>query len=307
MSASSPVRLSASAALALLAAACTTSPQDTAVYKVGQPYEVNGTWYYPQENPTYDETGLASWYGAELHGNRTASGERFDKNALTAAHPTLPMPVNVRVTNLDNGRSVVVRVNDRGPFIPGRIIDVSQKAAQLLGFQDQGVAKVRVSFVGEGEGASRVAQAQGGRVSDAAAAATPKAAPTGVVAAGTLAPPSGAAAAPTKAVTMPTGARRTEPLPGPEAPKVDGSVSQVAVPPRTDLFIQVGAFVSEANAKRLRDKLSDLGRVSVSRATIDGKQYFRVRVGPAASVPAADALLKRVLALGYKGAAIIVE
>src|SRR5215510_5128351 len=96
----------------------------TPEYKVGNPYQIAGVWYYPKEQPDYDQTGIASWYGPNFHGRLTANGEVFDSNQISAAHPTLPMPVNVRVTNLDNGRSIVVRINDRGPFVRGRIIDL---------------------------------------------------------------------------------------------------------------------------------------------------------------------------------------
>lgn len=122
-------------------------PPPTGTYKVGSPYEINGVWYYPEENPYYDEEGIASWYGDPFHGRQTANGEIYDMNELTAAHKTLPMPVYVRVTNLENGRSLVLKVNDRGPFVSGRIIDVSRRAAQLLGFQLQGIARVRVQVV----------------------------------------------------------------------------------------------------------------------------------------------------------------
>ncbi len=123
------------------------TPPPSGTYKVGSPYEINGVWYYPKENPNYDEQGIASWYGEPFHGRTTANGEVFDMNELTAAHKTLPMPVYVRATNLENGRSLVLRVNDRGPFVSGRIIDVSRRAAQLLGFQLAGTARVRVQIV----------------------------------------------------------------------------------------------------------------------------------------------------------------
>jgi rare lipoprotein A len=116
-------------------------------YKIGKSYQVNGEWYTPREDYSYDETGLASWYGPGFHGKQTANGEAFDSNELTAAHRTLPMPSLVRVTNLENGRSIVVRINDRGPFANGRIIDLSRRGAQLLGFQAAGVAKVRVAVL----------------------------------------------------------------------------------------------------------------------------------------------------------------
>jgi rare lipoprotein A len=137
------------AALALLLAAC-SSAQDTltgAKRQVGQPYSVNGATYVPREEPGYDAVGIASWYGRRYHGRRTASGEIFDMNSATAAHPTLPFGTRVQVTNLENGRSVVLRINDRGPFVRRRIIDVSRRAAQVLGFVQKGTARVRVQLV----------------------------------------------------------------------------------------------------------------------------------------------------------------
>lgn len=117
--------------------------------KVGNPYKVAGVWYYPKEDPHYDEVGYASWYGPDFHGKATANGERYNMNSLTAAHKTLPLPTFVKVTNLENGRSIVLRVNDRGPFVKSRIIDVSRRGAQLLGFDKQGVTKVRVQALDE--------------------------------------------------------------------------------------------------------------------------------------------------------------
>jgi rare lipoprotein A len=116
-------------------------------YKVGKPYEVAGKVYHPKEDPHYDKTGMSSWYGSEFHGKKTANGDTFDKNALTAAHNTLPMPSMVRVTNLENNKTVILMVNDRGPFSKSRVIDVSQRAAEILGFKNKGIAKVRVQFL----------------------------------------------------------------------------------------------------------------------------------------------------------------
>ncbi|NVJ99082.1 MAG: septal ring lytic transglycosylase RlpA family protein [Alphaproteobacteria bacterium] len=115
--------------------------------KVGNPYKVAGVWYYPEEQPQYDEVGYASWYGKDFHGKKTANGEIYNMNSLTAAHKTLPLPTFVKVTNLENGRTIILRVNDRGPFVKGRIIDISRRGAQLLGFDKQGVTKVRVQAV----------------------------------------------------------------------------------------------------------------------------------------------------------------
>jgi rare lipoprotein A len=123
-------------------------PKGGGVYRVGMPYTVAGRVYVPEEDVNYREDGLASWYGDDFHGRLTANGEVFDMGSLTAAHPTLPMPCYARVTNLSNGKSLVVRVNDRGPYHGNRLIDVSNKAAELLEFKGNGVAHVRVEYVG---------------------------------------------------------------------------------------------------------------------------------------------------------------
>jgi rare lipoprotein A len=123
-------------------------PKGGGVYRVGKPYTVAGRVYVPEEDVNYREDGLASWYGDDFHGRLTANGEVFDMGSLTAAHPTLPMPCYARVTNLSNGKSLVVRVNDRGPYHGNRLIDVSNKAAELLEFKGNGVAHVRVEYVG---------------------------------------------------------------------------------------------------------------------------------------------------------------
>ena len=129
-----------------VAPGATASVHSPGTYKIGKPYQIDGIWYYPKEDWSYDETGIASWYGEQFHGRYTADGEIFNLNDLSAAHKTLPMPVVVRVTNLENGRSIKLRVNDRGPYARGRIIDVSRRAAQMLGFESQGTAKVRVQI-----------------------------------------------------------------------------------------------------------------------------------------------------------------
>jgi rare lipoprotein A len=123
-------------------------PKGGGTYRVGKPYTVAGRVYVPEEDTGYREEGLASWYGDDFHGRLTANGEVFDMASLTAAHPTLPMPCYARVTNLSNGKSLIVRVNDRGPYHGNRLIDVSNKAAELLEFKGYGVARVRVEYVG---------------------------------------------------------------------------------------------------------------------------------------------------------------
>src|ERR1700726_212534 len=122
-------------------------PKGGGTYRVGKPYIVGGRVYVPEEDVSYREEGLASWYGDDFHGRLTANGEVFDMASLTAAHPTLPMPCYARVTNLSNGKSLIVRVNDRGPYHGNRLIDVSNRAAELLEFKGNGIARVRVEYV----------------------------------------------------------------------------------------------------------------------------------------------------------------
>lgn len=123
-------------------------PKGGGTYRIGKPYTIGGRIYVPEEDPNYRAEGMASWYGDDFHGRQTANGEVFDMMSLSAAHPTLPIPSYARVTNLRNGKSLIVRVNDRGPYHGNRLIDVSNKAAELLDFKANGVAKVRVEYVG---------------------------------------------------------------------------------------------------------------------------------------------------------------
>ncbi len=277
-------------------------PAPAGVYKVGQPYQINGTWYYPREQPDYDETGIASWYGSPFYGQRTANGELYDATALTAAHRTLPMPVNVRVTNLENGRSLVVRVNDRGPFARGRIIDVSARAAQLLGFYATGTAKVRVSFVSR-------ADLPGGTTPDetppAIARALP-AAPTAQVQMADLNPVIGTTVLPPP---PPPSAAAAETSPSPAALDVQptGQVTEVPVPAVTHIYVQAGAFSVYGNARRLRDRLASAGNLVISSIDRQGRRLYRVRIGPFDNVNAADAALARLLGLGNNDAKIVVD
>jgi rare lipoprotein A len=148
-------------ALVLLSACGGGGPVPKGV-KIGKPYNIGGKTYYPAYDAGYNETGIASWYGPGFHGNSTANGERFNTNDLTAAHPTLPMPSLVRVTNLENGKTLVVRINDRGPFADGRIIDLSKTSAKRLGIT--GLAKVRVQYLPQESEQYIAAVAQGRRI-----------------------------------------------------------------------------------------------------------------------------------------------
>jgi rare lipoprotein A len=139
-----------SGALVLALAACGGSgpPGPGPHFKIGEPYQINGQWYYPAFVTEYEATGIASWYGESYHGRSTANGEIYDMYALTAAHPTIQLPSVVEVMNLENGRSLILRVNDRGPFVDDRLIDLSYAAARELGFVRQGLARVHVRYLG---------------------------------------------------------------------------------------------------------------------------------------------------------------
>lgn len=304
-------RLFALASLAALTAACGTTrelptapPPNSGIYKVGVPYQINGTWYYPKEDPTYDETGIASWYGPGFYNKSTANGELYTAADLTAAHRTLPMPVNVRVTNLGNGKSIIVRVNDRGPFAKGRIIDLSERAAELLGYKTAGTARVRVQFISR-------ADLQGGRpppdtTPPEIASAVP-AAPTGAVASSALDVVPGAAVAPPTAVSsLPMAA----PAPvmsadAAVATQPTGIVTQVAVPVATRLYVQAGAFATYQNAARLQARLGS--GLSISSTTQNGRTIYRVRLGPFDDLSDADSALARLTAAGSNDAHIVVD
>jgi rare lipoprotein A len=304
--------------MAGLAACAGRSPTPSAAnrgqgtYKVGDPYEIDGVWYYPHEDWSYDKTGIASWYGAEFHGRYTANGEIFDLNALTAAHKTLPMPSIVQVTNLENGRSIQLRVNDRGPYVAGRIIDVSRRAAQLLGFEAQGTAKVEVKIlVPQSIEVASLARRGGASPPNPAYAA-----PVAPVLAQTLqpAPDTRVASAEPQPAPPPVPAPQPAPVaaapapaPVPAAAPMPAAVVSVVPVKASQIYIQAGAFAVPGNAQKVKSRLDRLGTVNVTGATVNGVQIYRVRLGPIGSVEEADKLLDRVLATGISEARIIVD
>lgn len=242
-------------------------PADTeGAYKVGEPYQIAGVWYYPAEDPGYDNTGVASWYGEPFDGRRTANGAIYDMNALTAAHKTLPMPSRVRVTNIENGRSIMLTINDRGPYVNDRIIDVSRRAAQLLGFYRTGTARVRVQVIGAEPGEALITKV------DQEPSLPPQARPA------------------------------VEREPAAEV-IVAGAVPD-AMP--QGLYIQAGAYADPENARRIVARLSRLGEARIFPTTIDGRNLHRVRLGPIGSLHDATALLERVIAAGHAEARLIV-
>lgn len=238
-------------------------------YKVGTPYKIMGKWYYPKEDYNYVETGTASWYGKDFHAKYTANGEVYDMNTLTAAHRTLPLPSIVRVTNLENGRSLVLRVNDRGPFAKNRIIDISRRGAQLLGFQAQGTAKVKVEIMAEESKALK-------------AAMTGAPAPTVVV------------KNEPKTITIPK--------------KVVSSYTETAQNASDGIFyIQAGSFANKDVADNLKSQLHKYGEINIMPAEVNGSRFYRVRVGPFYGKTDANITLLKIKDAGLSDARVIVE
>lgn len=266
-------------------------------YKVGDPYQVAGVWYYPERNLKYDETGVGSWYGDEFAGRLTANGEIFDPNKVSAAHKSLPMPSVVRVTNLDNGKSLVVRVNDRGPFVTGRIIDLSREAARLIGYKDSGIARVRVQVLAE-QSLRLERLARDGKFPERGFEEE--------------LPTSDGAAKPTVTLKAKT-TRATAVKRAPGKSALDllsqnrvGEVIQTQ-PVETEIWVQIGAFHSEDNAKAVLNRLSLVGSGQVTPALKDGQTLFRSRIGPVSSIKHADKLLDDVMKQGFNGARIVVD
>ncbi len=239
----------------------------------GAPYQVEGRWYVPMHEPGYDEVGVASWYGPTFHGKAAANGEIFDEMAMTAAHPTLPLPSLVRVTNLENGKSIVVRLNDRGPFVDDRIIDLSKGAALALEMHRQGTAKVRVQYVGpapkEHNAAPSGAPVQVALRTEDVAAFDTRPAPAAM---------SVAAPAPD---TRPAERRLPVADPVDARPRAAAPVSGG----QGGVMLQAGSFADLGNAHKLRDQLSTLGLggVTVRPVQVNGSEFYRVMVGPWAS------------------------
>ncbi len=243
-------------------------------YKVGNPYQIAGKWYYPEEDYDYVETGTASWYGKDFHAKYTANGEVYDMNTLTAAHRTLPLPSIVRVTNLENGRSLVLRVNDRGPFAKNRIIDVSKRAAQLLGFQTQGTAKVKVEIMAEESKALKAALT--GKSTATYASAAPKS-NTG------------------KIITIPKK----------KVSAYENYTPNVAT--SGGYYVQAGSFSNMNMAENLKNQLQRYGQIKITPAEVNGSTFYRVRVGPFSEQSSADTALARIRNAGLTDAKLISE
>ncbi len=272
--------------------------------KIGKPYRVRGITYTPKYDAHYDETGMASWYGPKFHGRMTASGEKYDQYEMTAAHRTLPMPSIVRVTRLDSGRSIIVRINDRGPFAHGRIIDLSKKAADELDMIRDGTARVRVQYLTEETemyvsslGLKRPDKWKG---PPPAATAYASRAPVATIATRDLAPISPAVP---KVITPQKPAFRFDIV----------SPAYADIPPSDSITgaeyrIQTASFSNRRNAEGVASRLQEIAATLITPITnTNGTRFYRVSLGPLLRYDEAQRVLARVQAMGYRDARIIVD
>lgn len=265
-------------------------------YHVGKPYQVAGRWFEPKEQPNYDKKGTASWYGEAFNRRKTSNGEWFDMTRLTAAHPTLPLPSYVKVTNLENGREVVVRVNDRGPFVGTRIIDLSKRSAEVLDFKHKGKAPVRVQYIGTAplndNGSHLVAMNKeldrGTPMRKMIASADRRKG---------KAPADGVKTAASKP-------KKKSPPPQPQietAAYAAESEPEATSPPATDVtyFIQLGSFSDGGNAARVRDQFAAVWPVQFIELSGASGPVYRVRLGPISGAEDAQTALIDAQTAGF--------
>ncbi len=299
----------------------------TGSYKVGKPYTIDGRTYVPQEEFNHVETGVASWYGPGFHGKSTANGERYDQQDHTAAHRTLQMPAIVRVTNLDNGRSTVVRINDRGPYAQNRVIDLSRAAATELDMIGRGTARVRLDqLTAESLIVKDVAMGGGGPTEQQQAlaqhAAGGRSTPTTAVAA---APPPRSAAIPVSAPPpAPVYVEATPPAaiqtPANQGRPTIASIAAGAAPPVASppsvpppsgggggFYVQTGAFSTMDNAERQRGLVRSYGISEISQGSAGGREVYRVRLGPYTTPDAAGIVADRLKRSGYGDARVVAD
>lgn len=283
-------------------------------YKIGNPYRIKGRLYVPQEQFSMTETGIASWYGPNFHAKKTANGEIFDQNALTAAHRTLQIPSMIKVTNLDNGKSIALRVNDRGPYSRGRVLDVSKRGAELLGYKNAGTARVRIEVLGEESRILASMAKQGLSTSGTEVAYNKTGSITGKYAKYQQDDDE------RNTSIMPAVQHETVPMGTPAKPAVievaklpplntypaQKLVEKTAIAP-TNLYVQAGSFTSHGNASQLRNKLSSMGRSAIYEADVNGTSFYRVRLGPFQNTGDADAALAQLVDQGNNQAILIVE
>ena len=262
-------------------------PKGGGVYKVGRPYQVGGRWYHPAEDPSYDRTGIASWYGTQFHGRKTSNGEIYDMYALTAGHPTLPMPSYAYVTNLQNGRTILVRINDRGPYAKDRLIDLSYRSAQALGYHRAGLTRVRVRYAGraplngDDSAERRHLAAQGGYGGASFAGLD-----TGTITTASLGTAGGAAeSSPSWSFV--------------QHRRIAGGAQRSALGgPPADIYVRVGPFSTRSEGGRLLHILGAPDAGIIENAGEGSAQSFNVRFGPYSDADAAAAMA-RIAGAGF--------
>ena len=325
-------RLLAVVALTLLLAACASTPPirtaggryhplpaspdhpvPDGVPKIGAPYQVAGRWYTPADDRGYDTTGMASWYGPGFHGQWTANGEYYDQNFVTAAHKTLPLPCYVEVTALDTGRTIIVRVNDRGPFVNDRVIDLSRGAATQLGILRSGLTRVRVRRVNPSERvrlALRSGLPGGAVMSDRAVQLARARTPPPAVAPPRVPanlPP--AAPVPVAVVAAAAPSREDIDRDATPLPALAPSAVEFAAAPAVETtqafagpaWVQVAALADQGRAAWLAGYLRPIGLATVEQAG----GLWRVRLGPFPDEDAARTALAKVQAAGYQEAHLV--
>jgi rare lipoprotein A len=280
-------------------------PKGGGVYKVGRPYRVAGRWYHPRENSNYNRAGTASWYGTAFHGRRTSNGEIYNMYEMTAGHPTLPMPSYAYVTNLQNGRTVLVRINDRGPYAKDRLIDLSYQTAQTLGFDKHGLARVRVRYAGRAPlngddsaerrhlaaqtwygGSRRAAQDSTASISTGSARSvrTLDIRPTNF--------------APPQALSWSVKQYRQ----GEQASA--RQAESILTKPVADTYLRVGPFATREEAERLRYMLAGPDASTIEASGSRNDPAYRVRLGPYDDTDAATAMA-RISAAGFEPGASV--
>jgi rare lipoprotein A len=304
------------------------APGPAGHYKTGDPYQVGGIWYVPHEQPDYDQVGIASWYGDAFQMKATANGEIFDLNQFSAAHTTLPLPSMVEVTNLANGRKLTVRVNDRGPFVGGRIIDLSHAAARELGYDRQGTARVRVRYVGPAPLGGPEAGVRYAKATPPAYGPARSARPADEEIFASVAPAAAARrpadeeifASVTPAATAQTGLapRRglqveVKPLLAAPEPVSVSELTPLKRARRSEAFveetgvyrIQAGAFADRAHARRAADQLSAQGAATIEPFDRGGTTLYRVLLPGPTDEAEAYAVRDKVAGMGFSDARVV--
>ncbi len=274
-----------------------------AIYKIGNPYVVDGKKYYPKKNINYDEKGIASWYGPKFHGKLTANGEIFNQYELTAAHKTLPIPSAVKVTNLKNNKSLIVRINDRGPFVNDRIIDLSYQSAKKLDLLSSGTGFVRVQILrSESLLLEKLAKKnQFPEIADITNITTP---PINQVNYSNVSIKKIGESKLIDKSNLSSNKNKIEK--NLEKAKIKAEVLKINGK-KYNIWVQIASFSNKNSANLLKTKFNTVKNINVNKANINGKTFFRVRVGPFKSIKEAKKIYDFLINRGMEGTKIFVE